>query len=120
LEISNLAGYKLDTKDEAKSIPGSTVIAGIGFISGVRCAVVVDDSGILAGSMTTAGGYRIRRAQQISLEQKLPFVHLVESAGGDLMNYTVEGFSAGGDRLSLYCMALPLLAAPICLGLATM
>jgi geranyl-CoA carboxylase beta subunit len=47
--------------------------------------------------MTTAGGYRIRRAQQISLEQKLPFVHLVESAGGDLMNYTVEGFSAGGD-----------------------
>jgi geranyl-CoA carboxylase beta subunit len=97
LEISNLAGYKLDTKDEAKSIPGSTVIAGIGFISGVRCAVVVDDSGILAGSMTTAGGYRIRRAQQISLEQKLPFVHLVESAGGDLMNYTVEGFSAGGD-----------------------
>ena len=97
LEISNLAGYKLDTKDEAKSIPGSTVIAGIGFIPGVRCAVVVDDSGILAGSMTTAGGYRIRRAQQISLEQKLPFVHLVESAGGDLMNYTVEGFSAGGD-----------------------
>ncbi len=97
LEISNLAGYKLDTKDEAKSIPGSTVIAGIGFISGVRCSVVVDDSGILAGSMTTAGGYRIRRAQQVSLEQKLPFVHLVESAGGDLMNYTVEGFSAGGD-----------------------
>ena len=86
LEIGNIAGYMLDTKVEAKSIPGSTVIAGIGFISGVRCMVVVDDSGILAGSMTTAGGYRIRRAEQISLEQRLPFVHLVESAGGDLMN----------------------------------
>ena len=96
LEIGNIAGYMLDTKVEAKSIPGSTVIAGIGFISGVRCMVVVDDSGILAGSLTTAGGYRIRRAEQISLEQRLPFVHLVESAGGDLMNYTVEGFSAGG------------------------
>ena len=46
---------------------------------------------IMAGSLTTAGGYRLRRAEQISLEQKLPFVHLVESAGGDLMNYTVEG-----------------------------
>lgn len=97
LEISNLAGFKLDTKDEAKSIPGGTVIAGIGFISGVRCCVVVDDSGILAGSLTFAGGYRIARAQQISLEQKLPFVHLVESAGGDLMNYTVENFSEGGN-----------------------
>jgi geranyl-CoA carboxylase beta subunit len=80
LEIGNIAGYMVDTKKEEKSIPGSTVISGIGFISGVRCVVVVDDSGILAGSLTTAGGYRIRRAEQISLEQKLPFVHLVESA----------------------------------------
>ena len=96
LEIGNLAGYLVDTKNPDKSIPGSTVIAGIGFISGVRCTFVVDDSGILAGSLTTAGGYRISRAEEISLEQKLPFVHLVESAGGDLMNYTVEGFSSGG------------------------
>jgi geranyl-CoA carboxylase beta subunit len=96
LEIGNLAGYLVDAKNPDKSIPGSTVIAGIGFISGVRCTVVVDDSGILAGSLTTAGGYRISRAEEISLEQKLPFVHLVESAGGDLMNYTVEGFSSGG------------------------
>jgi geranyl-CoA carboxylase beta subunit len=96
LEIGNLAGYLLDTDDPDKSIPGSTVIAGIGFISSVRCVVVVDDSGIQAGSLTTAGGYRVLRAETISLEQKLPFVHLVESAGGDLLNYTVEGFSNGG------------------------
>ena len=96
LEIGNLAGYLVDTKNPDKSIPGSTVIAGIGFIAGVRCTVVVDDSGIMAGSMTTAGGCLIPRAEQISLEQKLPFVHLVESAGGDLTNYTVEGFSEGG------------------------
>jgi geranyl-CoA carboxylase beta subunit len=94
--IGNLAGYLLDTKKEEKSIPGSTIIAGIGFISGVRCVVVVDDSGIQAGAMTTGGGYRLQRAQEISLEQKLPFVHLVESAGGDLLNYTVEGFVSGG------------------------
>lgn len=96
LVIGNLAGYLLDTKKEEKSIPGATIIAGIGFISGIRCVVVVDDSGIQAGSLTTAGGYRLQRAQEISLEQKLPFVHLVESAGGDLLNYTVEGFLNGG------------------------
>jgi len=94
--VGNLAGYLVDTPDPDKSIAGSTVISGIGFISGIRCMIVVDDSGIQAGAMTSGGGYRIRRAEQISLEQKLPFVHLVESAGGDLLNYKVEGFSEGG------------------------
>ncbi|MFT5483733.1 MAG: geranyl-CoA carboxylase beta subunit [Halieaceae bacterium] len=97
LTIGNLAGYLVDTPDPEKSLPGSTVITGIGYISGVRCVVVVDDSGIQAGSLTAATGYRVGRAEEIALEQKLPFVHLVESAGGDLLNYTVEGFSAGGS-----------------------
>jgi len=96
LEISNIAGYLQDTKKEEKSIPGSTIMAGIGYIKGTRCMVVTDDSGIKAGALTTAGGYRLMRAQEISLEQNIPFVHLVESAGGDLMNYTVEGFVKGG------------------------
>ncbi len=95
-EIGNLAGYLLDTDNEEKSIPGSTIMSGVGFINGVRCAIVNDDSGIKAGAMTVGGGYRLRRAQEIALKQNLPFIHLVESAGGDLMNYTVEGFLAGG------------------------
>jgi geranyl-CoA carboxylase beta subunit len=96
LSVGNLAGYLLDNPDPEKSIPGSTIIAGIGFIAGTRCMIVVDDSGIQAGSLTKAGGWRITRAQDIALKQKLPFVHLVESAGGDLLNYTVEGFTDGG------------------------
>lgn len=96
LTIGNLAGYLLDTQEEEKSIPGSTVITGIGFIGGVRCMLVVDDSGIAAGTLTQATGFRVTRCEQIALQQKLPFVHLVESAGGDLINYTVESFSAGG------------------------
>ena len=97
LEIGNIAGYLLDTQEEEKSIPGSTIMAGIGYIGGVRCAIVNDDSGIKAGAMTHAGGYRLRRAQEIALRQKLPFIHLVESAGGDLINYKVEGFLDGGS-----------------------
>jgi len=96
LEIGNLAGYLLDTQDADKSVPGGSTIAGIGFVAGVRVAIVVDDSGINAGAMTAAGGYRLRRCQEIALQKKLPFIHLVESAGADLMKYTVEGFVAGG------------------------
>ena len=100
LAVGNMAGYLSDKRPEPKSIPGSTVIAGIGFIAGVRCMVVVDDSGITAGALTAAGGYKIIRSEQIALEQRLPYVHLVESAGGDLLNYTVEGFSDGGRLFS--------------------
>lgn len=96
LAIGNLSGYLSDGRPEPESLPGSTVICGIGFIRGVRCMVVVDDSGIMAGAMTGSTGYKIMRSEEIALQQKLPYVHLVESAGGDLINYTVEGFSRGG------------------------
>jgi len=114
LEISNIAGYMLDTKTEEKSIPGSSIMCGIGFIKGTRCVIVTDDSGIKAGSLTTAGGYRLERGQQIAMEQKLPFVHLVESAGGDLLNYTVENFLEGGrlfaNLAKLSKMGIPVLS----------
>lgn len=114
LEIGNLAGYLLDTDNPDKSVPGSTIIAGIGYVSGVRSAIVVDDSGIRAGSLTTAGGYRLERMQEIALAQKLPFIHLVESAGGDLLNYTVESFINGGTLFAnlarLSKAGLPVLA----------
>ncbi len=96
LTIGNLSGYLSDGRPEPDSLPGSTVICGIGFIRGVRCMIVVDDSGIMAGAMTGSTGYKIMRSEEIALQQKLPYVHLVESAGGDLINYTVEGFSRGG------------------------
>ncbi|GAB5450842.1 MAG: acyl-CoA carboxylase subunit beta [Halioglobus sp.] len=96
LTIGNLTGYLVDTDDEDKSIPGSTTVCGIGFIGGVRCMIVVDDSGIMAGTLTGSTGYKITRCEEIALQQKLPFVHLVESGGGDLIRYTVEGFSTGG------------------------
>lgn len=96
LEIGNLAGYLQDNPKEEKSIPGGTIMCGVGFIKGVRCVVVTDDSGIKAGALTVAGGYRLERGQEIALEQKMPFVHLVESAGGDLINYKVENFTEGG------------------------
>ena len=96
LELSALAGYGADTDDLDKSVPGGGVLAGIGWISGVRCMVVANDSGINAGAIQAMGGEKILRAQEIALQNRLPFVFLVESAGADLMRYRVEGFVLGG------------------------
>ena len=37
------------------------------------------------------------RVQEIALQNKLPFIHLVESAGANLMRYKVDGFVLGGS-----------------------
>jgi geranyl-CoA carboxylase beta subunit len=95
--LCSLAGFMQDTKDPAASVPGGGIVAGIGFISGVRCMVVASDSGIEAGSIQPMGLDKILRVQDIALQNKLPFVHLVESAGANLMKYRVEGFVHGGS-----------------------
>src|SRR5579859_2029424 len=39
IELSTLAGYRFDVPDPEKSVPGGGVIAGIGFVAGIRCMV---------------------------------------------------------------------------------
>jgi geranyl-CoA carboxylase beta subunit len=58
--------------------------------------IVASDSGIDAGAIQPMGLDKILRAQEIALQNKLPFLHLVESAGANLMRYRVEGFVHGG------------------------
>lgn len=96
LPLCTLAGYLQDTKDPDKSVPGGGMLAGIGFVAGVRCMVVASDSGIEAGAIQPRGLEKILRVQEMALENRLPFVHLVESAGANLMKYQVEGFVHGG------------------------
>jgi geranyl-CoA carboxylase beta subunit len=96
LELSTLAGYLRDVADPAKSVPGGGVIAGIGYVAGVRAMILASDSGINAGALKTAGLEKMLRAQQIALDKKLPFLHLVESAGANLLEYRVEHFVQGG------------------------
>ncbi len=96
LPLCSLAGFLQDTRDPEKSVPGGGMLAGIGFICGVRCMVVASDSGIEAGAIQPRGLEKILRVQEMALDNKLPFVHLVESAGANLMKYQVEGFVLGG------------------------
>jgi len=96
LPLCSLAGFLQDTGDAEKSVPGGGILAGIGFVSGVRCMVVASDSGIEAGAIQPRGLEKILRVQEMALENRLPFVHLVESAGANLTKYKVEGFVTGG------------------------
>ncbi|PPE70158.1 acyl-CoA carboxylase subunit beta [Caldimonas thermodepolymerans] len=97
LELSTLAGYRLDVDDPDKSVPGGGLIAGIGYVSGVRCMVCASDSGIDAGALQPRGLDKQLRVQELALENKLPYVQLVESAGANLMAYRVEDFVRGGN-----------------------
>jgi len=96
VELYNMANFLVDDPDANTSVPGASAITGIGFISGVRCMIMADDSGINAGAITTGSIQKMLGILKISLDQKLPFIHLVESAGANLMQYTVELWAHGG------------------------
>ncbi|MBK8007925.1 MAG: acyl-CoA carboxylase subunit beta [Rhizobiales bacterium] len=98
LELSALSGYMLDKSDPAASIPGSGIAVCIGYVAGVRCLIIADDSGIDAGALQPMGLEKFQRAQKIALDHKLPFIHLVESAGANLLGYRVEDFVHGGGN----------------------
>ncbi|MEM7523580.1 MAG: carboxyl transferase domain-containing protein [Pseudomonadota bacterium] len=96
LRLHSLAGYLVDTSKEEKSIPGSSLICGVGFVKGARCMIWVDDSGIKAGAMGAMSLPVAKSIQTMALRLKLPLVHLVESAGANLMKYEVEHWAEGG------------------------
>ncbi|MCR9135237.1 MAG: acyl-CoA carboxylase subunit beta [Alphaproteobacteria bacterium] len=96
IQLHTLAGFLVDSDDPDKSVPGSSLIVGIGFVEGVRCMIWVDDSGIKAGAMGKMSLPTVLSIQAMARKQKLPLIHLVESAGANLMEYRVEGWAHGG------------------------
>jgi len=108
LPLSTMAGWLQDHADPERSIPGGGFIAGIGCVAGARVMLVADDAGIDAGAMQPMGLEKFLRAQEIALQNRLPFVHLVESAGANLMHYRVEQFIHGGRA---FCQLARLSAA---------
>ena len=72
IELSTLAGYMFDVPDPDKSVPGGGVVAGIGFVSGIRCMVSANDAGIDAGALSPrprqdAAGAGARAGEQAAL-----------------------------------------------------
>jgi geranyl-CoA carboxylase beta subunit len=94
LELSTLCGYKQEG-DVDGSAAGGSCIAGIGYVSGTRCIVVVDDYLTKGGSITSLGGAKRRRMMKLSLENRLPLIALAQSGGGNLQQLG-DWFGASG------------------------
>jgi len=94
LELSSLAGFMLyDDKDGTGA--GAGCIAGIGYVSGVRCMVVVDNFAIKGGTISPSGLEKKLRLQEIARENKLPIISLAQSGGANL-TYAAQLFVQGG------------------------
>lgn len=109
LELSSLAGYKLhDDKDGTQA--GGGIIAGIGYVEGVRCLVLANNSAIKGGTISPTGLKKSLRMQQVAVENKLPIVTLAESGGANL-NYAadifVEGARGFANQARISAMGIP-------------
>ncbi len=95
LELSPLAGYRMHDDDGRAAVAGGGNICGIGFVAGVRCMVVANDSAIKGGTVSPMGLAKTLRAQKIAFENRLPTISLVESGGANLLHQS-ELFVEGG------------------------
>lgn len=79
LEIGLFAGdgmYK-----EVGGCPGGGVVTGIGYIQGRQCIIVANDATVKAGAWFPITAKKNLRAQEIAMENHLPVIYLVDSAG---------------------------------------
>ena len=79
LEIAALAGDGM--YEEHGGCPSGGVVVKIGYIRGKQCIVVANDATVKAGAWFPITGKKNLRAQEISIENKLPIIYLVDSAG---------------------------------------
>lgn len=79
LEIGLFAGEGM--YQEVGGCPSAGVICGIGYIQGRPCVVVANDATVKAGAWFPITAKKNLRAQEIAMENRLPIVYLVDSAG---------------------------------------
>ncbi len=79
IEIGAFAGY--DMYPDQGGCPAGGVVAMIGYVSGRQCIVVANDATVKAGAWFPITGKKNLRAQEIAMENRLPIIYLVDSAG---------------------------------------
>ena len=79
IEIGAFAGD--DMYEEHGGCPSAGVVVKIGYVKGKQCMVVANDATVKAGAWFPITAKKNLRAQEIAIENKLPIIYLVDSAG---------------------------------------
>jgi acetyl-CoA carboxylase carboxyltransferase component len=79
LEIGLFAGDGMYA--EQGGCPSGGVVTGIGYVSGRQCVIVANDATVKAGAWFPITAKKNLRAQEIAIENRLPIIYLVDSAG---------------------------------------
>lgn len=79
IEIGTFAGYEM--YEQEGGCPAAGVIVKMGYVSGRQCLVVANDATVKAGAWFPITGKKNLRAQEIAMENRLPIIYLVDSAG---------------------------------------
>jgi acetyl-CoA carboxylase carboxyltransferase component len=67
--------------EEQGGCPAGGTVAGVGYISGKQCVIVANDQTVKAGAWFPITGKKNLRMQEIALQNNLPIIYLVDSAG---------------------------------------
>lgn len=79
IEIGAFAGDEM--YPEEGGCPAGGVVVGIGYVSQKQCIIVANDATVKAGAWFPITGKKNLRAQEIAMENRLPIIYLVDSAG---------------------------------------
>ena len=79
IEIGVFAGYGM--YEEYGGCPAGGTVAGIGYVGGRQCVIIANDQTVKAGAWFPITGKKNLRMQEIAMENHLPVIYLVDSAG---------------------------------------
>lgn len=79
LEVGAFAGFEM--YEEYGGCPAGGVVVALGKVCGRLCVIVANDATVKAGAWFPITGKKNLRAQEIAMENQLPIIYLVDSAG---------------------------------------
>lgn len=79
IEIGAFAGFEM--YEEQGGCPAGGTVAGVGYVSNRQCVIIANDQTVKAGAWFPITGKKNLRMQEIAMENNLPVIYLVDSAG---------------------------------------